>query len=260
MDKLRVALLQNDVVWEDVRANLAQCEKILSSLDADVNLVVLPEMFTTGFSMSATQYAEEHDGTTLVTLRRWAHDFNIALAGSFIAREDGKCYNRGFFIKPDGETHFYDKRHLFRMGDEGRAFAAGDKRLIVEYRGWRIALFICYDLRFPVWSRNVDNEYDMALYVASWPQVRSHVWRTLLLARAIENACYVCGVNRVGVDGAGLTYSGDTMAIDFKGAVVADLPQGEQGAAVIDLDGDKLQSFRTKFPTWRDADSFHINI
>ena len=260
MDKLRVALLQNDVVWEDVHANLAQCEEILSSLDAKVNLVVLPEMFTTGFSMSATQYAEENDGTTLVTLRRWAHDFDIALAGSFIAREDGKCYNRGFFIKPDGETHFYDKRHLFRMGDEGRAFAAGDKRLIVEYRGWRIALFICYDLRFPVWSRNVDNEYDMALYVASWPQVRSHVWRTLLLARAIENACYVCGVNRVGVDGAGLTYTGDTMAIDFKGAVVADLPQGEQGVAVVDLDGDKLQSFRTKFPTWRDADSFHINI
>lgn len=260
MDKLRVALLQNDVVWEDVNTNLARCEDIISSLDTDVQLAVLPEMFTTGFSMSATQYAEENEGPTLVALKRWAHDYNVALAGSFIAREEDKCYNRGFFIKPCGETTFYDKRHLFRMGDEGRAFTAGDKRVIVEYCGWRIALFICYDLRFPVWSRNVDNEYDLALYVASWPQVRSHVWRTLLLARAIENACYVCGVNRVGTDGAGLVYTGDTMAIDFKGAVVADVPQGEQGVAVIDLDGDKLQSFRTKFPTWRDADSFHINL
>lgn len=258
MEKLQVALLQNDVAWENVQANLEACERTIASLDAGVHLVVLPEMFTTGFSMSATRYAEEGDGNTLVSLKRWAAQYDVAIAGSFIAREGDKFFNRGFFVKPCGEVVFYDKRHLFRMGDEGKVFEAGNKRVIVEYRGWRIALFICYDLRFPVWSRNVANEYDIALYVASWPQVRGHVWRSLLLARALENACYVCGVNRVGEDGMSLVYTGDTMAIDFKGAVVAKVPDGEQGVAIVELDGEKLQSFRSKFPTWRDADNFTI--
>ena len=258
MEKLRVALLQNDIIWENVDANLAYCEKALQALDADVHVAVLPEMFTTGFSMSATQYAEEGEGKTLTALKEWAVRYDVALAGSYIAREDGKCYNRGFFVKPCGEVTFYDKRHLFRMGDEGKVFTAGDRRVIVEYREWRIALFICYDLRFPVWSRNVENEYDVALYVASWPQVRSHVWRSLLVARAIENACYVCGVNRVGEDGMSLTYIGDTMVVDFKGSTLDKVPDGEQGHLVVELDGDKLQSFRTKFPTWRDADAFTI--
>ena len=254
MEKLRVALLQNDIIWENVDANLAYCELVLQALDADVHVAVLPEMFTTGFSMSATQYAEEGEGKTLTALKEWAARYDVALAGSYIAREEGKCYNRGFFVKPCGEVTFYDKRHLFRMGDEGKVFTAGDRRVIVEYREWRIALFICYDLRFPVWSRNVENEYDIALYVASWPQV----WRSLLVARAIENACYVCGVNRVGEDGMSLAYIGDTMVVDFKGTTLDKVPDGEQGHVVVELDGDKLQSFRTKFPTWRDADTFTI--
>jgi predicted amidohydrolase len=258
MEKLRVALLQNDIIWENVDANLAYCEKALQELDNDVHVAVLPEMFTTGFSMSATQYAEEGEGKTLTALKEWAARYDVALAGSYIAREEGKCYNRGFFVKPCGEVTFYDKRHLFRMGDEGKVFTAGDSRVIVQYREWRIALFICYDLRFPVWSRNVENEYDVALYVASWPQVRAHVWRSLLVARAIENACYVCGVNRVGEDGMSLAYIGDTMAIDFKGSTLDKVPDGEQGHVIVELDGDKLQSFRTKFPTWRDADAFTI--
>ena len=258
MEKLRVALLQNDIIWENVDANLAYCEKALQELDNDVHVAVLPEMFTTGFSMSATQYAEEGEGKTLTALKEWAARYDVALAGSYIAREEGKCYNRGFFVKPCGEVTFYDKRHLFRMGDEGKVFTAGDSRVIVQYRKWRIALFICYDLRFPVWSRNVENEYDVALYVASWPQVRAHVWRSLLVARAIENACYVCGVNRVGEDGMSLAYIGDTMAIDFKGSTLDKVPDGEQGHVIVELDGDKLQSFRTKFPTWRDADAFTI--
>ena len=258
MEKLRVALLQNDIIWENVDANLAYCEKALQELDNDVHVAVLPEMFTTGFSMSATQYAEEGEGKTLTALKEWAARYDVALAGSYIAREEGKCYNRGFFVKPCGEVTFYDKRHLFRMGDEGKVFTAGDSRVIVQYREWRITLFICYDFRFPVWSRNVENEYDVALYVASWPQVRAHVWRSLLVARAIENACYVCGVNRVGEDGMSLAYIGDTMAIDFKGSTLDKVPDGEQGHVVVELDGDKLQSFRTKFPTWRDADAFTI--
>ena len=258
MEKLTIALLQNDIVWEDVNANLVACEKTIASLDAGVQIAILPEMFTTGFSMSAIQYAEEGEGVTLATLKEWAARYDVALVGSYIARENGHNYNRAFFVTPEGDVTFYDKRHLFRMGDEGRVFTAGDKRVVVEYKGWRIALFICYDLRFPVWSRNVANEYDIAIYVASWPQARAHVWRTLLLARAIENACYVCGVNRVGVDGMNLQYIGDTMAVDFKGSVMDKVPDGEQGHVVVELDGDKLQSFRSKFPTWRDADNFTI--
>lgn len=260
MEKLHIALLQNDIVWEDVAANLAACEETIASLDKSVHIAVLPEMFTTGFAMSATRYAEEGDSTTISTLRRWAAQYDIALVGSYIAIDNGKCYNRGFFVKSDGEVTYYDKRHLFRMGDEGKVFTAGNDRVIVEYKGWNIALFICYDLRFPVWSRNVNNEYDIALYVASWPQVRGHVWRTLLMARAIENACYVCGVNRVGEDGMQLVYTGDTMAIDFKGTIIDKVPDGQQGVVIVELDGDKLQSFRSKFPTWRDADTFTIDI
>lgn len=258
MEKLRVALLQNDIVWENEDANLQACGDILSQLDEGVHIVVLPEMFTTGFSMSAVKYAEEGEGKTLSTIKKWAAQYDVAIAGSYIAADGGCNYNRGFFVKPDGDVTFYDKRHLFRMGDEGQVFTAGNSRAIVEYRGWHIALFICYDLRFPVWSRNVANEYDLALYVASWPQVRGQVWRSLLVARALENASYVCGVNRVGKDGLNLDYIGDTMAIDFKGSVVAKVPDGEQGVAIVELDGDKLQSFRTKFPTWRDADNFTL--
>lgn len=258
MEKLTIALLQNDIVWEDVAANLAACEKTIASLQDSVQLAILPEMFTTGFSMSAVSCAEEGEGTTLKALKQWAAQYNVALTGSYIARQGDKCYNRGFFVQPNGNVTFYDKRHLFRMGDEGKVFTAGNDRVIVEYLGWRIALFICYDLRFPVWSRNVANEYDIAIYVASWPQVRAHVWRSLLVARAIENACYVCGVNRVGEDGMNLQYTGDTMAIDFKGTIIDKAPDGQQSVVVLELDGDKLQSFRTKFPTWRDADNFTI--
>ena len=258
MKNLRVALLQNDVVWEDVAANLSCCESRLSDMDTDVQLAVLPEMFTTGFSMNATALAEEGDSLTIRALKRWSSQFDVAIAGSYIARDKGCCFNRGFFVKPDGEMTFYDKRHLFRMGDEGRFFTAGNERIVVDYLGWRIALFICYDLRFPVWCRNVGNEYDLALFVASWPQVRAQVWRTLLMARAIENAAYVCGVNRVGEDGNHLVYTGDTMAVDYKGILMSKAVDGCQETLIVELDGDKLCSFREKFPVWRDADSFVI--
>ncbi len=260
MDRLQIALLQNGIAWEDKIANLASCEARLATLSGKVQVAVLPEMFTTGFTMSASSLAEENDGTTLQTLRRWAADYDIALAGSYIAREGEACYNRGFFVTPDGEARFYDKRHLFRMGEEGRYFKSGNRRLVVEYKGWRIALFVCYDIRFPVWCRNVANEYDLALYVASWPRVRAHAWCSLLVARAIENAAYVCGVNRVGCDNMGLVYNGDTMAIDFKGNTLAKAPDGEEAVVVVELDKLALQSFREKFPVWRDADTFTIDL
>lgn len=258
MDKLRIALLQNSIEWENIPANLAQATHGLEALAGKVHLAVLPEMFTTGFTMNAASLAEEGEGPTLTTLRQNAVALHMALAGSFIACDGGAYYNRGFFITPDGEARFYDKRHLFRMGDEGRFFSAGNSRLVVEYEGWRIALFICYDLRFPVWCRNVGNEYDVALYVASWPQARAAAWRSLLVARAIENAAYVCGVNRVGTDNAGLVYIGNTMAVDYKGLSMGMVPDGEHGTLIIEADGDKLRSFRTKFPVWRDADHFSI--
>ncbi len=260
MENLRIALLQNDIIWEDVSANLDYCETQLAAIAGSAHLAVLPEMFTTGFSMNVATLAEEGEGTTLCRLKHWAAQFDIALAGSYIAREGDACYNRGFFITPDGRTYFYDKRHLFRMGEEGRFFTAGKNRLIVEYRGWHIALFICYDLRFPVWCRNVGNEYDVALFVASWPAARAAAWRSLLVARALENEAYVCGVNRVGTDGMNLPYVGDTMLIDYKGQVVDKVADNTQGTLIATLDGEKLHSFRTKFPAWRDADTFTIEI
>ena len=255
MEKLRVALLQNDIIWENVDANLAYCEKALQALDADVHVAVLPEMFTTGFSMSATQYAEEGHGKTLTTLKEWAARYDVALAGSYIAREEGKCYNRGFFVKPCGEVTFYDKRHLFRMGDEGKVFTAGDRRVIVEYREWRIALFICYDLRFPVWSRQ-RGDYDAIIYSALWPKARREVWRTLLRARAMENQAYVLGVNRIGEEPA-LEYSGDSMVVDYRGDVIVDC-DSEEVVAVADIDIAARDKFAERFNVARDADNFVI--
>ncbi len=258
MDILRLALLQNSIEWEDKVANLQYCETRLASLSGKVQVAVLPEMFTTGFTMNASSLAEEGDDITLQRLRKWAADYGIALAGSYIAREGEACYNRGFFVAPDGESRFYDKRHLFRLGEEGRYFMAGNKRCIVEYAGWRIALFVCYDLRFPVWCRNVGNEYDLALYVASWPQVRAHAWRSLLVARAIENAAYVCGVNRTGNDSTAMVYRGDTMAVGVKGEILAEAePFAEQVVEVV-LDLSKVRRFREKFPVWKDADNFSL--
>ena len=255
MEKLRVALLQNDIVWEDVDANLSYCEKALQALNGDVHIAVLPEMFTTGFSMSATQYAEEGEGKTLTALKAWAARYDVALAGSFIAREDGKCYNRGFFVKPCGEVTFYDKRHLFRMGDEGKVFTAGNRRVIVEYREWRIALFICYDLRFPVWSR-CRGDYDVALYPASWPASRRRAWQTLLQARAIENEAFVIGANRTGSDPT-TNYSGESAIIGFKGEILAQIG-AEEGVISAELDAEELAQFRETFPTLNDADHFRI--
>ena len=176
-DVLRVSLIQTDIVWEDKRANLDKCAAILSHITGDCDLVVFPEMFTTGFSMRAEDLAECIDGETITEVKKWSRNYNVAIAGSFIARAGNVCFNRGFFIEPDGSEHYYDKRHLFRMGEEGRHFVSGSEKLVVNYRGWNICLLVCYDLRFPVWCRNVGNEYDLLLFVANWPQSRSYAWK-----------------------------------------------------------------------------------
>ncbi len=197
-EDLRISMIQSHIIWEDREENLGYYGELLRRVSGRTDLAVLPETFTTGFSMDVEKQADTMDGRTVPTIKEWAKKYKLAVAGSFIAKDNGKFYNRAFFITPEGEEYYYDKRHLFRMAEEDKHFSAGDKRLIVPYKGWNICLQVCYDLRFPVWSRNVNNEYDLLIYVANWPEARKKAWKALLHARAIENMAYVCGVNRVG--------------------------------------------------------------
>lgn len=251
--------MQITLEWENSYKNLDRVEDLVRIFSLQSDLIVLPEMFTTGFTMHARQLAEESDGPTMQRVKQWAVSCNVAIAGSFIATQDGHYFNRGFFAYPDGEVVFYDKRHLFRMAGEDKTFTAGEKQCIVAYKGWNICLQICYDLRFPVWSRNIDNGYDLLLYCANWPKPRREPWKILLPARAVENLSYVCGVNRVGSDKAGNVYWGDSMAIDMKGEILCHLEETEQ-CVTVELDYDKLQRFREKFACWKDADRFTLTL
>ncbi|NDV68104.1 amidohydrolase [Dysgonomonas sp. 25] len=253
---LRVTLVQLDIIWENKAANIDKVHAFIKEKAAVTDLFVLPEMFSTGFSMNSHALAESNEGNTVNKLKHWAKEYSVAICGSFIAEDGGEYYNRGFFITPEA-SHFYDKRHLFRMGEEANYFSAGNKRLIVEHKGFNICLLICYDLRFPVWARNVDNEYDLLVYAANWPESRSKVWNTLLEARAIENMCYVCGVNRSGTDGNKLKYKGESKLIDFKGNIL-DASDADETATTVAISKDKLTDFRSKFPAWRDADKFKL--
>jgi predicted amidohydrolase len=213
-------------------------------------------MFSTGFSMDAETLAEDMDGPTIGWMREEAAALGCVVTGSLIVRDAERCFNRLVWARPDGSLEHYDKRHLFRMASEQRHYAAGGRRLVVEVKGWRVCPMICYDLRFPVWSR-ARNDYDALLYVANWPQRRAHAWTTLLKARAIENLCYVIGVNRVGKDGNGATYAGDSVALDFLGQPLSSEGGGERvETAVLDL--ESLQAYRQGFPALLDADRFEI--
>lgn len=255
---MKISALQTNIVWEDKQANLQLIAHQLANLSGQADLVVLPEMFSTGFTMNCEILAEPITGPTITALRAMASKYHLALAGSYIAREDEKCYNRGFFLTPEGAAHFYDKRHLFRMGEEGKHFAPGNNKLIVSYKGWNICLLVCYDLRFPVWSRNVGNQYDLLIYTANWPTSRRRVWDTLLPARAIENMCYVCGSNRIGTDGNHLAHNGGSCVISPKGEILAQAKDDEEEAIIQELDLDGLRMFREKFPVWKDADGFEV--
>lgn len=257
MSSLRVSLIQTDIVWEDRTENLKKVEANIANLAGATDLIVLPEMFTTGFTMNSHNLAEDVSGHTVSCLKRWAAEYDVALCGSFIAKEAESYYNRGFFISSDKEF-FYDKRHLFRMGREPLAFSAGTEKIIIEHKGFNICLLICYDLRFPVWARNIDNAYDLLIYVASWPEARSMVWDTLLKARALENQAYVCGVNRVGVDGLKLTYKGGSVMLNAKGQALSELKDFEEGVDTVTISKEELDDFRQKFPLWMDADKFQI--
>lgn len=259
MKELRISMIQSDIVWENKQDNLRLLRRKLEALCGTTEIVVLPEMFSTGFSMHCEALAEPIEGETIGTLKQWATQYRLALAGSYIGSQDGKYYNRAFFLTPEGEEHYYDKRHLFRMGNEAEHFAAGEApKQLIAYRGWNIRLLVCYDLRFPVWSRNVNNEYDLLMYVASWPEPRQLAWDILLRARALENLSYVCGVNRVGTDGNGLAYKGGSIVYSAKGEVLATFPYGQEGIVTATLHLDSLKQFREKFPVWKDADRFHF--
>lgn len=249
----RVTLLQTDIAWCRPEHNLARLEPLVAAAEAD--LVVLPEMFATGFATDPSEAAESLDGPIAAALRRWAARYDRAVAGSVAVREDGRCFNRMYFATPDGECTWYDKHHLFTPGGEADGFTPGRERRVVMFRGMRFLLLVCYDLRFPVWIRN-RGDYDAILCCASWPASRRDVWRTLLRARAIENQCYVAGVNRVGSDPAA-HYAGDSALVDFRGGTLAEARDGEQ-LLTADFDPAALEAFRAKFPAWRDADEFQL--
>ncbi|MES2520296.1 MAG: nitrilase family protein [Bacteroidota bacterium] len=286
MQDLSVTLIQTDLFWENPTANLANLEEKIAQISVQTDLIILPEMFNTGFTMNVKSVAEPMNFTTFKWLKQQAKKTQAVITGSYIVKEGEHFYNRLIWMRPDGSFETYDKRHLFRMGGENHNFSSGEKRLIVELKGWKICPLICYDLRFPIWSRqgkfdnkiqilddkggeNVDaslstklyplnsNSYDLLIFVANWPAVRSKVWDTLLQARAIENLSYCIGVNRIGTDGMGLTYSGNSAVIDFKGNPVFYESELEVIHNQVLVKQD-LDDFRKKFPAFLDADNFEI--
>jgi predicted amidohydrolase len=257
MANLRVSLVQTDLVWEDPAANCAQIEEKLSDLAGKTDVIVLPEMFATGFSMTPMG-AEIGKGPALQWMQLQANRLGALVIGSLKVKQQNAFFNRLYAVQPDGAFTSYDKRHLFRMGAEHEFYQSGDKQVVISYKGWKLALFICYDLRFPVWSRNVNMDYDAAIYVANWPAPRAIAWRTLLQARAIENLSYVIGVNRVGTDANGLDYAGDSLLVDFKGVPQLDL-QSQDQILTSELSATELAEFRAKFPAYLDADSFNLS-
>lgn len=253
---LRVTLVQTELAWQEPAANRRSLAAHFRGLLGHTDLVVLPEMFSTGFSMDAGRLAEPMDGPTIGWMREEAAALGCAITGSLIVRDGERCFNRLIWARPDGTIEHYDKRHLFRMAGEHAHYAAGDRRLVVDIKGWRVCPLICYDLRFPVWSRAL-GDYDLLLYVANWPQRRAQAWSTLLRARAIENMCYVVGVNRVGRDGNGASYAGDSVALDFLGQPLSSEGGGDRvETAVLDL--ESLHAYRESFPVHVDADRFEI--
>jgi omega-amidase len=258
---LTITLIQTDLQWEDKAANLRMLEHKIRSIKERTEIVVLPEMFSTGFSMQPELFGETMDGESVEWMKRVSAERKIILTGSLIIKEDGNYYNRLIWMLPNGEYGFYDKRHLFAFAGEDKFFSPGNKRFIASVKGWKINLLVCYDLRFPIWSRQQVNEngaeYDVLIYVANWPDRRSHAWKTLLCARAIENQSYVVGVNRVGNDGNNIYHSGDSMVIDPLGEVLYHVKDDED-IFTITLDKTHLQSVRDKLPFLRDGDSFNI--
>ncbi len=257
MQPLRISLLQAELVWENHDANRDRLAKMMDSVSETPDIFVLPEMFTTGFSMNPEKLAEEENGITVQWLKTQAASRDCVITGSIIVKEEGRYYNRLIWMRPDGSYERYDKRHLFSLAGEDKPFTAGKEKLIVECKGWRIMPLICYDLRFPVWAR-YNNDYDLIIYTANWPNKRNFAWKTLLRARAIENQCYVAGNNIVGTDGNGLQYSGDSCIVDPLGETLAEA-SGSPAVITAIIQPEVLHNIRTKLAFLNDADDFSIN-
>lgn len=253
---LKVAVIQSELVWQDAAANRAHFNRLFTSL-RDIDLVVLPETFNSGFSMQSSQIAEEMTGPTVLWLQQQAMLYQWAICGSVAIKTAEGIHNRLLFVHPDGQIDYYDKKHLFRMADEHQHYMAGSCRKVVEYRGFRLMLQVCYDLRFPVFARN-QGDYDALIYVANWPQPRRQIWSTLLAARAIENQAFVLGCNRVGSDNNGFHYSGDSVVLDYLGQPLASVEPHQAGVLFATLNLGELQQFRQKFPVMLDADEFQL--
>lgn len=283
MEELKITLIQSNLFWENCEQNLEQFSKKISLIREQTDLIILPEMFTTGFSMQPEKFAESMTGKTVNWMKEQSHKKQCVITGSFICEENGFYYNRLVWMKPDGNYSTYDKRHLFSMANEDNHYTAGNKKIVEELKGWKICPLICYDLRFPVWSRNTnipqqphnslrppshthyqshkgEPDYDLLIYVANWPEKRSFPWKTLLLARAIENQCYVIGENRVGTDGNEIYYSGDSAVIDFKGNILSKTPAHEEYIETISLSYSGLEEFRKQFPVLNDGDDFEVKL
>ena len=255
---MKIALIQSDLYWEDVFKNRKSFESKINQIDSSVNLVVLPEMFSTGFTMNAPEVAETMEGETVLWLQSVAKQKNFAITGSLIILENEKYYNRMLFVFPSGKIEYYDKRHLFSLAGEDQFYTNGKEKVIVEYLDWKICLQVCYDLRFPVFARNVEN-YDLLLYVANWPKVRTNAWDTLLKARAIENLSYVAGVNRVGLDANNYEHVGHSQVIDFLGNFILE-PQETESVFIVELDKKAMIETRKKLDFLNDKDIFEIKI
>ncbi len=256
MQTLRLALIQPDLHWHDAPANRDTLGTAVAKLPDEIRLAVLPEMFTSGFTMQPESIAEDPHGPTLEWMRHMAKSYDLTLTGSYVVRESGHYFNRLIWMPPDGKFGSYDKRHLFRMAGEHRHYAPGRERRVFMLDGWRVCPLICYDLRFPVFSRGID-EYDLLLYVANWPAARRSAWHTLLPARAVENLCYVAGVNRTGTDGNGIEYVGGSGVWNYLGQALAEADD-QPCTITTTLDGDALLRYRQKFPAHHDADRFQL--
>ena len=250
---MKIALVQSPLFWEDPKANIRYFSEKINEIEA-ADLIVLPEMFATGFTMQPEKSAESMDGETVKAMQSWAAQRNAAITGSLIIKENGNFYNRLLFVFPSGEIKTYDKRHLFSLAGEDKTFAGGNEKLIVGYQGWKICLLICYDLRFPAFSRNME-DYDLLVYVANWPKIRINAWDILLKARAVENLCYVVGVNRIGLDENGNEYNGHSQIVDYLGNFVLE-PQENEAVFVSKIDKDEMLETRKKLGFLNDIDAF----
>ncbi|GAA4949696.1 nitrilase family protein [Algibacter agarivorans] len=256
-NQLNIALIQSDLVWENPKQNRDNFTKKIKNINEDLDIVILPEMFTTGFTMNAGQVAETMQGETVSWMRDLASKKDVAILGSIVISEDNNFYNRLLFVAPSGHITFYDKRHTFTLVGEDKTYTAGSKKVIIEYKGWKISPLICYDLRFPVWARNTE-DYDILIYVANWPKPRVSAWDALLKARAIENMCYCIGVNRVGIDGVNSAYSGHSAVYDVLGNTITSFEPHKEQTQIVFLEKRHIEAYRNKLKFLNDKDSFII--